>query len=410
MARASFLRRFTDYLKTRTDCPPDFFPHAGIVALATALGNRVWSDGWSRAIYPNLWCVVIAPSGYGKSVPLDYSRDLLEMAGFGDNVLPDSFSGEALYQVLSKQAVGVFYLQEFASFMGTLGRDYNAGAMNWLTAIYDVPPTDKRVLASREYTLQKPCVSILGASSPSWFAETYKSSHLSGGFLARFLFCPSDQAGTAIDFPGPRNSGLEAALADHLRRVRQLEGRADFSAVEGAYNEWSREARERLRHNCPPEFSGMRSRAGAMVRKAAMLFCVSRDPTSLTVTPEDLKNAIWYVEHSHDLAEEYLTKSVAHNQEDAKRLRVLELVRRMGGRLSRSEVLRSSHLSSEELNKAVKTLAEAGWLAEERIGRTIYLATPDAQSSRQSSPNGGEFTVNSVNRNGTHPMEVARVV
>lgn len=394
----TFLRTFYDYLCTRSDCPPDFFTHAGMVALATALGNRVWSDGWSRNIYPNLWVVVIAPSGYGKSVPLDYASDLLKMAGFHDNILPDSFSGEALYQVLAKEAVGVFFLQEFAAFMGALGRDYNAGAMNWLTAIYDVPDTEKRTLANREYILQKPTVSILGASSPAWFSETYKGSHLGGGFLARFIFCPAKVAGTAIDFPGPRDRGREVALADHLRQVAELRGRADFDGVERTFNHWQTAARRHLRNNCPEEFSGIRSRAGLMVRKAAMLFHVSRDPTNLRITEDDLSNAIKYVERAHKQAEDYLTNSVAQNQEDGKRMKVVEILARMGGRASRSDVLRAAHLSSDELGRAVKTLVESNRVIEERTGRITALVLTEALIlPRENSQTAGEFSVNSVN-------------
>jgi len=58
-----FLGEFIAYLKRRTDCPADFHIHAGMAALAAALGNRVWCDGWARAISPNLWIVILAPSG-----------------------------------------------------------------------------------------------------------------------------------------------------------------------------------------------------------------------------------------------------------------------------------------------------------------------------------------------------------
>jgi hypothetical protein len=42
-------------------------------------------------------------------------------------------------------------------------------------------------------------VTILGASSPDWFAQAFKGTALRGGWLlARFLFCPSREAGRPI--------------------------------------------------------------------------------------------------------------------------------------------------------------------------------------------------------------------
>jgi hypothetical protein len=198
----SFLHVFVRYLQSRTDCPAAFHVQAGMAALSIALGNRVWCDGWARPIYPNLWMVLIASSGFGKSVPLDMSEAIVRMAGLGDSVLPDSFSQEALYATLSRQPRGIFYLQEFSAFIGSLQRQYNEGAIPWLTKVYDVPDVDTRVLRKETITLRKPCITILGASSPDWFAESYKASLLSGGFLARFLFAPATRRGSMLAIPG----------------------------------------------------------------------------------------------------------------------------------------------------------------------------------------------------------------
>src|SRR5688572_20949822 len=99
----TFLHAFVRYLQRPTDCPAEFHVHAGMAALSIALGNRVWCDGWARPIYPNLWMVLIASSGFGKSVPLDMSEAVVRIAGLRASVLPDSFSQEALYAMLGRQ-------------------------------------------------------------------------------------------------------------------------------------------------------------------------------------------------------------------------------------------------------------------------------------------------------------------
>ena len=355
----SFVGDFHRYLKTRTDAPPDFHVHAAMAALAFAMGSNVWCDGWGRPIYPNLWIVIIARSGLGKSVPLDMSRSIVEMAGLGDGILPSSFSQEALYAQLGQHPTGIFYLQEFSAFVGLIHREYNAGAQAWLTDVFDVPEIDRRILRKETITMHKPCLTMLGASSPDWFAETFKESSLRGGFLARFMFCPNNDPGEYVGFPGPRDMAAESALAGHLRLVSELDGRANVDGIRKKFNEWDREARERLRKDCPPEFSGMRSRAGLMVLKASMIFHVSSQPDSLDINVTDLDNAIRYVEHTHKLAEKYLSEEVATDRYEVHRLKLLEIINRNNGRVPWSKALQNSHLSGRDFKSAVDTLVEA---------------------------------------------------
>ena len=365
---STFLGDFGRYMKTRTDAPPDFFVHAGMAALSVALGNRVYCDGWTRHIYPNVWIVLIAPSGYGKAAAPDMAVSLLRKANLGDFILPDSFSMEALLTTLEKTPVGLFELQEFAAFIGMLNRDYMSGTMPLLTKLYDCPDEEKRTLLKTTITITKPCLSILGASSPDWFADAFKQKDLRGGFYARFLFCPSSESGEYVGLPPPRNDRDEAPLAYHLKTAGQLRGKMDFGAVRAPMNEWDRAARLKARRDCPPEFAGSRSRAGALVLKAAMLFCASRDPETLIITRSDLDQAITYVEDTQTKAERFLTEEVAQNPDEADRIKIVDIVRRAGGRLQWSLALKGARLSAFKFKNAVETLKQSDrlWIAKGR--------------------------------------------
>jgi len=390
----SFVGEFVAYLKTRTDAPPDFHVHGAMVSLAAALGNRVWCDGWARPIYPNIWAVNIAPSGYGKSTTLDMSQSLLQKAGLGGRVLPGAFSQEALTKRLATESNGVWFHQEFSAFLGTLGRDYNAGAMQWLTEIYDVPEEYPRILMKDTFTLQRPCVSMLGASSPDWFAQAYHESALRGGFLARFIFCPSSTPGAYVGHPGPREEGAEAALSWHLKQVGELRGKANLTPILPAFREWDRVARERLRKDCPPEFAGMRSRAGVLVLKAALLFHVSEDASNLELEARDLRNAIKYVEDVHLKAERYLDEEVAHDKKELQRMRIKDILRRGGGHRTWSDTLKLSKMDRFEFKNATETLMDSGMVRLEKEGRTQWLMLdsprvhPDSPQFPQIHPNG----------------------
>ena len=359
----SFVKEFVDYAASRTDAPKDWHIYAALSALSVALGTGTWADGRSRAIYPNIWCVNIGPSGFGKSVPLDLVTMLLRRAGLEKHMLPDTFSLEALYDVLAAEPTRIAVMQEFGSFMDMLGREYMAGAQKAITNWYDVPDDDVRQLRSGIKPIKKPFITILGASTPEWFADSFKADMLRGGFLARFLFCPAEKRGAHVEHPGPHRDAVLDGMADHLRLVRDSAlGRADFSKVLRKFNEWDREQRAHI-SDVDPQLGGIASRGSVLVQKATMLFHASADPYSTTPEAADLDNAIKFVERSHRMAFTYLTEKVAHNRDDKDALRVLEIVRTRGGEcVPRALVLRDSHLSAPSLDRAERTLVESGRL------------------------------------------------
>jgi hypothetical protein len=342
-------------MTTRTDAPVAFHMHAGLCSLAVAMGVACWVDGPSRQVFPNLNCVVLAPSGMGKSVPLDMATNVVRKAGLGARLLPSSFSQEGVLKQLSTQPVGLWVIQEFAAFQALLGRDYNSGAEQTFTELFDVPDVFVRQLRKSDdsFTLRYPCVTILGASSPDWFAQAFKGNSLRGGWLARFLFCPSREAGQPIGDPGPRDEGIEAGLAWHLKQVHDLHGRFDTKATKTQYDAFARKCRLAARESS--EFGGMRSRGPL----------------------------ITFVERTHSAAEWYLTNEVAHNRDDEARLRILDIVRAQGGRCSRTVALKNSHLTSRQFDEAVGTLRDSERLVRERDGRAEMWVLPEFASSQR---------------------------
>jgi len=255
-----------------------------------------------------------------------------------------------------------------------------------LTGIYDVPDSQTRVVQRNgkpeTITLLKPCLTILGASSPDWFAESFKESQLKGGFFGRFLFCPATEPGEYVGFPGPRRYDIEAGLAGHLQNVSMMEGEFDTSQVKDKFGEWDKRTRAELRQNCPPEFAGMRSRSGAMVWKAAMLFHLSGSCEDLVLTEADLDKAIGYVERSQKAAEKFLTEEVPTDANEREIMRLVAVVTRLGGRAKYGDVMRGAHLNSQRMKIAVETCIVSERLVWDKTGPGYgYLCLPTHKSN-----------------------------
>ena len=384
---STFVTEFKAYAQTRTDAPVEFHVHAAMAALSYALGNNVWMPDRSDLLYPNIWTVIIGRSGAGKSVPLNLIKRLLTRAGLYDGKLSSSFSWQGTVQSLADadhKTRSIWIENEFSAFMGQVHADYNSGFMQMLTDLFDVPEQWSRKLSKngwkntddsesdKSITLTRPTITIIGASTPDWLSDCFKLNALRGGFLARFLFCPSDNYGEYVGHPGDFAHDIEDSLAQHLQQVAKLKGCFDVTQVRAQHDEWDHELRARLKKGeVNPDFAGMRSRAGMMAWKAAMIMHASRDPFSLTLTKNDMDRAIRYVQHTHDLAEEYLTDKVASDRQEGQRIKILEVIKAMGGRGRWSEVLKHSRLHGPAFKQAVDTLLDS---------ELVYLEQPPRNS------------------------------
>ena len=76
-----WLSEYLGYARKLTDAPLSFHLAAGLVALAGAVGSRVSWTGGGKEQWPNLYALLLAPSGlYRKSTSVDLGCGLLERA------------------------------------------------------------------------------------------------------------------------------------------------------------------------------------------------------------------------------------------------------------------------------------------------------------------------------------------
>ena len=102
---------------------------------------------------------------------------------------PDDSTIESLTTILENQQRGILKASEFGGFLKRLNKGYAGDIKETLTELYDVPLSYEITRMSRENVLlERPFLSILGASTIEWFRENINQSDLRTGFLARFLY------------------------------------------------------------------------------------------------------------------------------------------------------------------------------------------------------------------------------
>jgi hypothetical protein len=106
---------------------------------------------------------------------IDRARPILR--GVKENLLlADEFSREALYKALAKDPHRVLIFREFGKYLKVSQRDYMAGTTEFLTELYDCPPEQSRTLQGETYTIKRPHLGILTASTPEWLRPAWTRS------------------------------------------------------------------------------------------------------------------------------------------------------------------------------------------------------------------------------------------
>src|SRR3989304_5847477 len=96
---SGFLRDFVEYFSEQTDAPQLFHLILAYATLAAVVGNRAYFTLAGDRLFPNLWVVIIGPSGSSrKSTSLNKSRGCVSAID-PKAILPADFTTEALIAI-----------------------------------------------------------------------------------------------------------------------------------------------------------------------------------------------------------------------------------------------------------------------------------------------------------------------
>ena len=364
-----FLKDYIDYAKEYTDAPEHYHLFAGLTIIATALGNKVWFRGYgNRKAYPNMWLILLAPSSFfrkttclniGKSIIYEVDRKL---------ILPTEFSPEALASTLQKAPQGLFIWSEFAGFLSQLERPYMLGTKEFLTDIFDCPEFYERKLKNETITIEKPCISIMAASTIEWLNSKLREGDLRGGFLNRFLYIPATKKNKIIPFPPSPSEFRRQELAKKLSRIGKLEGEADLSGVTCAYEEFYIEHEKSLGRQRNQELlSGFYTRLADYCLKFSVLYQVVSEG-NLTVSMDSMQKAIYLTKYLKRTIVNLIDEELALSPDAAERKRLLKLIPEAPEHITRADLTRYSHMSAKQINNHLLTLFESYTVRSSSIG------------------------------------------
>lgn len=163
------------------------------VTLVMANGQR---------IIPDLYTVILAPSGELKSFAVSNILKAFEMGGWKPNLIMDAGSTAGLIAELSdNEGKPVFWrLEEFGQFWMQTKTEVHAGTPRVLLLTYDHADLTKR-LKNEAVKIKAPCLSLLGTTVLANLHQQLTKDDWISGLCQRiaFVYCPRDPNRNCFD-------------------------------------------------------------------------------------------------------------------------------------------------------------------------------------------------------------------
>lgn len=199
---ADFIDTFMDWTSA-LPTPEVFRLWAAISCVSGALERRVFANVTGKTVIPNLYIMLVAPPGIGKTVSIDIVRDLWRATKMGQAngklyVAPNSVSKASLLDELTESSRRIItaggglieynYLSVAASEFGVLVPAYDHEFLNVLNDVFDNPPGFRdRKRTSKSVDIVNPSLNIICGCQPGFLASILPETAWSMGFMSRMV-------------------------------------------------------------------------------------------------------------------------------------------------------------------------------------------------------------------------------
>lgn len=301
------------YLKytDNTESPVSYHTWCGLSVIAGALQRRVYLQwGLAETIYPNLYVVLIGPSGRTrKGTAIGIAKSMLK-ATPGITVVPESSSGRQAMILAMKRASKNFedpidgkikfhcsvtaFSEELSVFLGQGDIAYLSNLTDWYDSKDD---WEYETVGRGKDSLQGLCLNLCGGTAPDWIQSMIPQEALGGGFTSRVIFIVEEKKRKIVPeyVVDDATRELGEKLQRDLERIANLAGEMRFDE-EGkqAYVDWYIDQDTKLSAGQPAipdtRFAGYCERRATHLRKL-MLVCSASRGDDLKLTKADFLKA-----------------------------------------------------------------------------------------------------------------------
>lgn len=234
----------TDFveLTKHVNSPELFKKWAAISILSGALERKVWVRTRGSNLYPNLYILIVAPPGIGKTEVTWRIRAMWKSLS-EHHVAPSSITKASLIDCLNDAKRGVTRPTEVpaavmfnslliaSNELGVLLPSYDYEFMNVLTDLYDCKNYEER-RRTRDINIEikAPHVTMVAACTPSYLTAVMPEGAWDQGFAARLILIYSaEQEKRSLFTDEAEDEARYDALKASLKKIGNLYGKMVFT-------------------------------------------------------------------------------------------------------------------------------------------------------------------------------------
>lgn len=225
--------------------------------ISSVLERKVWARTKGSYLYPNNYIILVAPPGVGKSNVLSLTEKTLRQIP-NIYVAPSSLTTASLIDTLAlakrqvvtpgymEPAIEFYSLQTVASELGVFLPAYEPAFMNTLTKIYDGEFYEERRRTGKvnHLVIEKPLLSLLGGTTPSYLNSFLPDGAWDQGFTSRTIFVYSREANNGPIWDDEDAAEYQRQLYDDLladlKVISSNYGKINWSAdCMAAFSSWA---------------------------------------------------------------------------------------------------------------------------------------------------------------------------
>ncbi|MHB1660581.1 MAG: DUF3987 domain-containing protein [bacterium] len=232
----SILSNTVDIFKKETDIPLEipFFTVLSFIS-AYLIKKQVRIVSHMGHIRPDIWTIILAPSGSSKSTAINNLKDTV-----GDDVIlvPKSASSAQFVLDLKNYNNGLLIRDEFAQHLRAIkDQTYLAEMKEYYLLAYDGSSIERRT-RKEQTTVINPCLSILGFNVDETFSKYLTAEDILDGFAQRFSFiiAKADSTRKTINYPDYNIEEIKTVFRSSWNEFRNVIINPEYTISEKGIN------------------------------------------------------------------------------------------------------------------------------------------------------------------------------
>ena len=236
------------YAAGASKVPAPFHLWSSLALLAATTANRVWYEKFpGDKLYPNLYVMLLGPSGTGKGVALRRAQKYAEAL---DNSVRDriqlyrgKITPQALLTRLGEKKKFPSYIwlitPELATEVGVGPKAHDF--VTHMTEFYEGDYTlQDSTRMSGHFSIEDPCINWSSGTTREWLIESIGQRDILSGFFARICVVPGDRTSHRYTKPlMPHDyQAVRGWMLDYLTYLSTLGGPMTMTPDAELYHDW----------------------------------------------------------------------------------------------------------------------------------------------------------------------------